>query len=726
MRKHKVEVALLVLVPVLAIWLFFVDSGSITTREAELRKRNLLPSFRRDQIERIAFESKDESFELFKRLEDGDSMFYIERKGGEEIADQMAVDRLIAMLEFATPERRLDAPIDREALGLDAPRVRMMVSMGRISYELSLGTEAPSPKGAAYAELSGVGAVVLPRDIVTQLSLNEDAYRSRSLVPYLSPDLSVLRVEGPGGDRHFVRGSWGGWELEGDPRIRADRETLDRMLFAFADIRAEAFLSDEEADRALADDHVTITMVPRDKERPRGVLQIGGACPNEPESVVVVRREPSRISACAPKGVMPALGTPREAFVDKRLFSFRPDEVEELILEEGERKLEIVRKGAGWWMRAPSESEVEAEAGQALARSVHTISAQRIVDSDDLEALGLASPRARATVRRVVESDDEPGATEIVEFGEVRGDYVYARRRTDGTILELGRDVARALEPNSMALKSRVITDIPIAHVRKVSVQAGPFQQTIERSPSQNFQLDTPANFEVDARVAVDIAEALGRLTAERWVAEKDDGSFGLSKPRAVYELEVGAEGEAARTIRVQVGEPTFGGFFAQSSESDGVFVLPRPIARRVETYAIDRGYFQIIPQEIRQLSLRASGKTIKLSRVGERLVAEGDSISLEKAQLIVDKLAELRVEGVVSLGPPRKDQGFQRPTLEIELESQLPGALEAESTRITIGTGDALSGTSIFYARRAHLDASFALAQSQIRSILDAIEVFD
>src|SRR5690606_31494141 len=72
--KHKVEIALLILVPILAIWLF-LDRGSLTTREAEMRKRNLLQAFRRDQIERIAFERDGAGFGIVKRGEGGDSMY---------------------------------------------------------------------------------------------------------------------------------------------------------------------------------------------------------------------------------------------------------------------------------------------------------------------------------------------------------------------------------------------------------------------------------------------------------------------------------------------------------------------------------------------------------------------------------------------------------------------------------------------------------------------------
>lgn len=721
--KHKVEIALLLLVPALAIWLFFFDRGSVTTREAEMRKRNLLTAFRRDQIEQIAFERDGSSFRLVKRIEDGDAMYYVVRDGKEEIADQTAVDRLISTLEFAVPERRIDETMDRQALGLDQPKLRMKLGMGRIDYELVLGADAPSPKGAVYAELrgSGEGAFVLPRDLATQLSLSENSYRSRTLLPYLSPDLERLHIDGPGGERHFVRGTWGGWELDGTPRIRADREMLDRVLFTFADIRAEAFLKDDEADRALAEDHVTITMVPRETSRPRGVVKIGGACPDQPESVVVVREEPSRISACAPRGVMQALTISRDHFEDKHLFSFRPDEIEELAFTEGDRKLELARKGSGWQMRSPKDGDVEADAGNALARTLHGLEALRIVRDADREALGLSSPRALATVSRAAEKDDDPGMTEVVEIGATKGNFVYARRKVDDVVLELGRDAARALEPNLAGLQSRTIVNVPLARVKKVSV-TGEVRQTIERTPQGFWSLKAPSGYDTDPAVAVAIVDALRTLKADRWVAEKDDGSFGLAKPRAIYEIEVEGEKGATESIRILVGEAAGGGHFAKREGQDGVFVLPRAIARKVESYAIDRAYFLFVPKEIRKVTLRSKGKSLTLVRSGERFVAEGDAITAERATQIVEELADLRIEGVVGLGAPRKEEGFDTPRLEIEVERQLPMALTPETVKVVVGAGDAHAGMLIHYARREGVDATFAMAQAQVRSILDAM----
>ena len=48
-------------------------------------------------------------------------------------------------------------------------------------------------------------------------------------------------------------------------------------------------------------------MTPNDASKPAGELVIGDACPGQPNDVVVLRKAPSRVAACAPKSVLEAL-----------------------------------------------------------------------------------------------------------------------------------------------------------------------------------------------------------------------------------------------------------------------------------------------------------------------------------------------------------------------------------------------------------------------------------
>jgi hypothetical protein len=706
LRRHAVSIGIAVLAALLGGYLYFVDRDRVTTAESDARKRNLLRAFRRAEITEIVLEDPNDTVRIARRTDDaGDSMYFL---AGGELADQAAVDKLSSVLEFATAERRLDDGVDRHAMGLDAPRARVTVSMGALTYRIALGGPAPAPSGAAYAEIAGEGVVVVARDLVTELTRSHSAYRGKTLVPYLSSSLSDLRLEGAGATRSFALGSWGwGVALESGQKVRVDRETWDRLLSSLADVRAEAFTTDAEADRVLASapDKVRLTMIPRDAAQPRAVLELGGECPGHVEDVVAVRLEPApRKAACVPKGVMDPLSTPLARFVDLHVTSLRPDEMEEVALAAQGQRLELARSGMSWHLRAPSEGNVDSEVGQAFAHSLSDLSAERVVVDKTPDSLGFAAPRGTAKFAKAGSGDDV--ASETIELGAEAGDVVYARRLADGAVLELTRDAALTLVPSGFALRSRKVVDEPVAQVTRISIESPSMHQVLHRSSTGFWTLEQPKSLAVDPGLANDVAEALAQLRAERWVADRDDGSFGLDKPRAKYQLD-----REGGTIEIETGRATSGGVFARRKDQGGVFVLPRSAERALETWAVDRSYFMVEPTDVRQIRIDRAGRhlTLEPARPGAR-----DAGSSERFEIARRALSEARVEGLVHPGEPQTGEGFDKPLMTVTV-------VRGNSTvKMSIGRGDAWRDTNVFYARRDGVDATFAVAQSKLRPLLD------
>jgi hypothetical protein len=705
-----VSIAMAVLAVLLAGYLYFVDQGRVTTSEADARKRNLLRAFRRAEISEIVVEDPSDTVRITRRSDDaGDTMYVL---GGGELADQVAVDKLLSVLEFATAERRLDDGIDRRAAGLDAPRARVTVTMGALTYRLAIGGPAPAPPGAAYGELAGEGIIVVSRDLATELMREHSVYRGKTLVPYLSSSLSELRIEGAGPTRSFVVGPWGGWgvALDGGQKVRVDRDAWDRLLSSLADVRAEAFTTEADAERVLsaAPDKLRLTMVPRDHAQPRAVLELGGECPGHAEDAALLRLEPApKKAACVPKGVLEPLSTPLARLVDHHVFSLRPDEMEEVTLAASGQRLELSRSGTGWHLRAPSEGNVDGDVGQAFTRTLAELSAERVVTDKTAESVGLSAPRGTAKIAKVGAGDDAPA--EAVDVGAEAGEFAYARRAVDGAILELTRDAALALVPSSFALRSRKVVDVPIAAVTRVSIETPAMHQVLHRSPTGFWTIEQPKSLAVDPGVAGDVAEALSQLRADRWVADRDDGSFGLDKPRASYELEL--EGGI---VRVETGRATSGGAFARRTDRDGIFVLPKAAERTLETWAVDRSYFTVEPGDVRQIRIERAGRRVTLEpgRPGAR-----DAGSAERFETARRVLSEMRAEGLVHPGAPRGDEGFDRPLATVTVQRG------TSSLTFSIGRGDAWRDTNVFYARRDGVDATFAVAQSKVRPLLDLTE---
>jgi len=718
LRRHAVSLGLALVAILLAAYLYLVDSGRITTGERQARQRNLLPAYRRAEISELVIQSNDETTHIVRRADDaGSDLFYLE---GGELADQTAVDKALAALEFATPERRLEPPQDRHAMGLDAPRQRVTLVMGAITYRIAIGAPAPAPPGAVYAAAQGQGIegeqlCVLPRDLLTELSRPRDVYRSRTLVPYLSSNLSSISLETRAESHELTRAPSSGWAIAvGSQKVRVDREAFDRLLMALADLRAEAFTSEVEADQVLAaaEDRVRMVLTPTDQRAPRGVLAVGGACKDHPDDAVALRSEPApKIAACVPKGVLPALLTPPTALADRHPFSLRPDEMEQIELAAGDKRVELVRAGTGWHLRLPSEGSVDADVGQAFAKNLHDLSCEEPV-SLSLDDAGLSVPRGRAVVRKVGEAEDGGSEREEVQIGTPRGGKVYIRRLADGAVLRCDPNVAEELSPSGPSLRSRKVVDVPAGQVRKVVIHGAEVREVLSRSSSGGWTLDEPKSLVVDPGVAVDVSEALAQLRADRWVAEVDDGSYGLAPPRASYELVM-----EAGVVRIEVGRRTERGSFARRTDAPGVFVLPMATEQKLETWAIDRSYFMVDPEEVREIRLtRGTASQV----LGKAQTPDGDEArAAERLEIAKRVLAEARTEGMVHMGAPRASEGFDKPRLVITVTKGKAGAPDS-TLRIAVGAGDVFHDTNIFFVRRDGVDATFAMAQGKLRPLLE------
>ena len=99
-----------------------------------------------------------------------------------------------------------------------------------------------------------------------------------------------------------------------------------------------------------------------------------------------------------------------------------------------------------------------------------------------------------------------------------------------------------------------------------------------------------------------------------------------------------------------------------------------------------------------------------------------------DAAATLRNVVAGLLAERVVSTGAPDRAQGLDKPRLLLTVVADPePGAPKGAARRtfkIAFGAGDSVGGTSVVYARREGLDATFAIAQGKVRALFDAAGV--
>jgi len=722
--------AVLIGVALALVVLVVATRSRTTTTEEEARANNLLVTYREDQITRIRFERKDGSFTLVRtRLDDAGLASWSLTEPVKEDADVFTMQKLEGTLEFASALRRIKPEeVNRAAFGLDDPMLTIHVDLGDIKYRLRLGAEAASPAGARYLEVAGENApgksiVLVSKGLVDELNLKIDAFRERYVMPYLSALVDRLTLEGEGGTRTLRHASWSdGFRFDGmlgDARV--NRGALDRMLAQFAHTSADRFIDPADAEKAIQGAKtVTVTMVPIAKASPKGVVVVGGTCPGNDEEVVALRREPDRVAACVPKSVLAGLTMPADALVDRTLFWIRPDEVEGFELVQGDTRLSLDRKESGFVMHAPREGAVDAEAGNGRLESI--LHATGVIVTLDKKAVGLDPPSGKVVMHSVA-AQDAKATEEVVTLSAPTPDgRVYAERAQDGVILELGHEAARGLVADASLVRSRTVLDLPIADVARVEIEGTP-SQTLERSESGNLSLSAPPGFQVDGALGLELCDGMRSITADKWVSDKDDGTFGLDHPTLRAKLSTRKDGKLEDHV-LRVGRQTASGYFATMEGDGGVFVLPRRLYETLTTLVLDRGPFMIDPAVTTRITLRARDRSAVLERRGDEFVQTdpSDPLSPDSVRRIVDALSSLRAEAAVAVGAARPEQGFDRPLLTVRIEREAGHPEKPQITSFSIGAGDSWRGISVHYARIEGVQATYALARSAVQTLVDSL----
>jgi hypothetical protein len=210
----------------------------------------------------------------------------------------------------------------------------------------------------------------------------------------------------------------------------------------------------------------------------------------------------------------------------------------------------------------------------------------------------------------------------------------------------------------------------------------------------------------------------LGALTAERFVADRDDGSFGLQRAS----LRVRFAFKNSEGVKVEhdlrFGDETSLGVFATLRDDGPVFVLARSVRDTCQLSLLNRAVFPTSSDAFSTITLEARGRTVQLARQGERmLVAKPGSFPQDRVPELLEAFGNLRAEAALHSGAALPNEGFSEPFLSVRLVPR-----QGIPQTLSFGAGDSWRSTSVFYMRVSNVDATFVIAQSKVRALSEAL----
>jgi hypothetical protein len=683
-KKHAGTIVLVVLALALGLWLWR-DRDRVTDAERKRRENSAFVVWRRDELTRVSIVHDGENVVL-ERDRPAAGQPSSEGKEGQwrltspraERADPVAVDRLLSTLEFATAARKASEGM---ALGLDSPRASGVVRMGGLDVPFALGGPSPRPEGSSYFRVGDEAPIVVSKEVADALLAPSDTYRDRTVVPYLATELSRIEVKHADGGFALVRIDDHAFRIE-ESGLLAARAGVDKLWAALAEMRAEAFPKDADADRLTAHPVVTVKLVPKDGAKPPAELVVGEACPGHPADVVVLRKTPNRVAACAPRDVIGFLSADAATLVDKHPFTLHMDEIEELRLEhEGYEPLDIARKGTGFHQRAPVERVVpegDADAASELLTRIGIAEARTVTRGG-----GAFVSAGRAVVR-------SGEREEVVEVGAPAADgHATLRRLLDGALLDVAPSVYRRLVPRRTALMPRTVLEHEARRVTRVLLRCGVEQELVDRG--EGFRLVTPAGYETDGAIG-QLVDGLVKGRIDTWVADTDDGSFGFTKDGCHVVLAF-EDGNAPATV--WFGAEGEGGVYMKAEPRSGVMVGPPSLRALAGDIYVSRGTLRTEQSRIERVKVTSHGRPVTLRDPAAARAALGS--------LVADRVLSLnKLDGA--------------PDLVIEVaatEASTPRRIACRSVSPT--------------ARHCGLDgvnATFAVSPARLAALLPASEV--
>jgi hypothetical protein len=447
-------------------------------------------------------------------------------------------------------------------------------------------------------------------------------------------------------------------------------------------------------------------------------LDVGGTCPDDASQLVVVRRAPEVQRACAPRELEATLALTPSDFVDRRAFSLHADEVEELEIAGGKTKFSLVRKGSGFILRAAAETQVELEAGNQRIIELLEAEGERVpYEPEELRAFGLEPPQSSITLRSSAARNADV-VQQVVRVGkrEANGSLLVYREQ-DAVVLRIARELARGFAADSTLLYARKLTEFGQSSFVSAEIEHKQ-SKTVLRRAGDGLRLEDPKGFEADGVLSSELVQELGALTAERFVADRDDGSFGLQRSslRVRFAFKNGEGVEVEHALRF--GDETSLGVFATLRDDGPVFVLARSVRDTCQLSLLNRAVFPTSSDAFDTITLEARGRTVQLTRQGERMLAtKSGNFPQDRVPELLEAFGNLRAEAALHSGPALPNEGFSEPFLSVRLVPR-----HGITQTLSFGAGDSWRSTSVFYMRVSNVDATYVIAQSKVRALSEAL----
>ncbi len=531
---------------VLAVYLLLSGGGAAGVAHPSAR---IVPEQRADRLEAITIDRPGKPAVTLERAPDPDGF----RMTAPAVApvDDAAVSDLVGTLEVLSYRREVAAE-DAGSAGVNHPRAVLHLRYQRagevvlrVGAAVGVTDQSWLARGDRVFLVNGYAARALIR--------GASDLRARQPLPTRHRDVTGLEIHTTGGDLVLSGRPLAVHLPQLSGAARADAGAVRALLDHLDDLRLTRFLPAAAPPRAAA---LSVRVIGEGGTRE---LVERGPCPDhEGEVAVTTPIGTGCVSEVAVTELAMAVALAPH-LVNHHLVALDAGRPTAIDLSDGDRHL--VADGGGW--REVGSAAIDADAVVDWAQAL-----------DALPADGFAPPVAGARVVATVTLHYAGDRADRVELLAAGRDWMV--RRAGEPIAFAAGDGARAVfAPPRARFRDRSLWSFDPSAVRAIDRHGPRGETSLERGQLlEDWTVRAPAGAGPDGAVIGKLLEAVARLRAERFVADRAAPAFGLSRPRARISVAFEPPGGARVQRGLEIGAAATDGCYARITGEDAVMVI--------------------------------------------------------------------------------------------------------------------------------------------------------
>lgn len=587
----RTTMLLLLVAAGLGIWIFFVERKGETTKQREEQARKALQLEQR-RVTGFTFTAGTNPVVTCAQV---NGKWRLTAPVAAR-ADAAVVDRLLSGLaeakrgEVITAQDRTQRGTTLSDYGLEPARCSIALELGGRKQTVLFGRTAPVGDSIYIKDSARNDVVATEAGVTNNFPAEVTTLRDHALFNGSAFDVKRLDLRGGGRLIQLAKNERGDWALQQPLMARADRAAVQDVLDALFDWKVTQFVGDGVADFAaygLDENATKVTVNAGDKVNEQ-VLLVGKQAGTN-AALVYAATPPEKSVLGVSTDALAKVNVKINDLRDRRLLTLATYDIAGLLLQQGEKKLELKKAANGEWnIIQPRATKADSQRVEDFLTQITNVKIEDFLDqaAANPATLGLAEPAWRVRLSKAAlpagagaaQKNAAPGENEqvvLISSQQRAGGRGVVRLEHEATPYEIPGAVLTNLTVEPLVFRNREVLNIHASDVLKMTRVTTDSTQVVERASATNaFVVVVPNKEAADQGQMNGLLNTFSVIQAQRLVAAdaKDLSPFGLTQPG--FSLTLGMKGDASLSKTILIGAAVDGGRYAMVRGQDIIFVL--------------------------------------------------------------------------------------------------------------------------------------------------------